>query len=167
MKKFLATVLVAAMSMSLLTGCGEKPAEGNGDGQSAGTPSGEVQEVSLKVWCPQNQVETGIMEEQQKAFEAAHPEYKITWTTEVVGEDKCQESVLKDVGAAADVFMYASDQVNSLVEAGAIARLGGETEAYVKENTAASVVDTVTVDGALYGIPFTHNTFFMFYDKSI
>lgn len=162
MKKFLAAALAGVMTMSLLTGCGDKTAEENGNAQN-----GEVQEISLKVWCPQNQVDTGIMEEQQKAFEAAHPEYKITWTTEVVGEDKCQESVLKDVGAAADVFMYASDQVNSLVEAGAIARLGGETETYVKENTAASVVDTVTVDGALYGIPFTHNTFFMYYDKSI
>ena len=52
---------------------------------------GGVQEVSLKVWCPQNQVDSGIMEKQQKAFEAEHPEWKITWTTEVVGEDKCQD----------------------------------------------------------------------------
>ena len=50
------------------------------------------------------------MEQQQKAFAEAHPEYNITWVTEIVGEDKCQESVLKDVGAAADVFMFASDQ---------------------------------------------------------
>lgn len=151
MKKLLATALTAAMTMSLLTGCGAEKAQG----------------VTLKVWCPQNQIDTGIMEQQQKAFAEAHPEYDITWVTEVVGEDKAQESVLKDVGAAADVFMYASDQVNMLVEAGAIARLGGETEKMVKENTAASVVDTVTVDGALYGIPYTHNTFFMYYDKTI
>lgn len=128
---------------------------------------GGVQEVSLKVWCPQNQVDSGIMEKQQKAFEAEHPEWKITWTTEVVGEDKCQDEVLKDVSAAADVFMFASDQLPSLVEAGAIARLGGNTEAMVKETNAESVVATVTVDDAIYGIPFTHNTFFMFYDKTI
>lgn len=153
------------MILALLAGCGSKadaPAEPKTDDAPA-----EVQEVTLKVWCPQNQVDTGIMAQQQDAFQAEHPEYKITWVTEVVGEDKAQEFVLKDVGAAADVFMYASDQVNSLVEAGAIARLGGATEAAVKENTASSVVDTVTVDGALYGIPFTHNTFFMFYDKTI
>jgi arabinogalactan oligomer/maltooligosaccharide transport system substrate-binding protein len=29
------------------------------------------------------------------------------------------------------------------------------------------VVKTVTVDGDIYAIPFTHNTFFMYYDKSI
>lgn len=171
MKKLFAIVLAAAMVMALLAGCGGKAEAPKTDAPKADAPKtdapAEVQELTLKVWCPQNQIDTGIMEQQQAAFAAEHPEYKITWITEVVGEDKAQESVLKDVGAAADVFMYASDQVNSLVEAGAIARLGGATEAAVKENTAASVVDTVTVDGALYGIPFTHNTFFMFYDKTI
>ncbi|MCM1542727.1 MAG: extracellular solute-binding protein [Blautia sp.] len=121
----------------------------------------------MKVYCPQNQVDTGIMEQQQQAFAAAHPEYNITWTTEIVGEDKCAESILKDVGAAADVFMFANDQLPSLVEAGAIARLGGEAESMVKETNSESVLATVTVDDAVYAIPFTHNTFFMFYDKTL
>jgi len=128
---------------------------------------GAASDITLKVWCPQNQVDTGIMEKQQKAFAEAHPEYNITWVTEIVGEDKCQESVLKDVGAAADVFMFASDQLPSLVEAGAIAKLGGTTEAMVKETNAESVVATATVNGSIYAIPFTHNTFFMYYDKTI
>lgn len=176
MKKFLATLLIAAMTLTMLTGCSSKPSNDETKAPEQGTqapaqdtqaPAGEVTDVTLKVWCPQNQVDTGIMEEQQKAFAEAHPEYNITWTTEVVGEDKAQEEVLKDVEAAADVYFYANDQVNMLIDAGAVARLGGETEAYVKENTAESVVDTVTVDGALYGIPFTHNTFFMYYDKTL
>ena len=107
------------------------------------------------------------MEQQQKAFAEAHPEYNITWVTEIVGEDKCQESVLKDVGAAADVFMFASDQLPSLVEAGAIAKLGGSTETMVKETNSDAVIATATVDGSLYAIPFTHNTFFMYYDKTL
>ena len=128
---------------------------------------GAAADVTLKVWCPQNQVDTGIMEQQQKAFAEAHPEYNITWVTEIVGEDKCQESVLKDVGAAADVYMFASDQLPSLVEAGAIAKLGGSTEAMVKETNSEAVVATVTVEDSIYAIPFTHNTFFMFYDKTL
>ena len=31
------------------------------------------------------------MDQMQKAFAAEHPEWNITWTTEVVGEDKCQD----------------------------------------------------------------------------
>lgn len=121
----------------------------------------------MKVWCPSNQVETGIMEKQQQAFAAEHPEWNITWTTEIVGEDTCQDSVLKDVGAAADVFMFASDQLPSLVEAGAIAQLGGTTEAMVKDENSENVVATVSIDGKIYAIPFTHNTYFMYYDKTL
>ena len=162
MKKFFVTLLAAAVAVTSLAGCGGGSAPTQGT-----TAPKEVQEVTLKVWCPQNQVDTGIMAQQQAAFASEHPEYNIKWVTEVVGEDKCQESVLKDVGEAADVFMFASDQLPSLVEAGAVARLGGATEAMVKETNADSVIATVTVDDAIYGIPFTHNTFFMFYDKTL
>jgi Maltose-binding periplasmic proteins/domains len=178
MKKFLVALLMAAMTMTAVTGCGNgntssqggssAPAESSSaPAESATGQSGEVQDITLKVWCPQNQVDTGIMEKQQAAFAAEHPEYNITWTTEIVGEDKCQEPLLKDVGAAADVFMFASDQLPSMVEAGAIARLGGATEEMVNTTIAESVVATAKVDDALYAIPFTHNTFFMFYDKTI
>jgi arabinogalactan oligomer/maltooligosaccharide transport system substrate-binding protein len=37
----------------------------------------------------------------------------------------------------------------------------------VKDTMPQAVVDTATVDGKLYGIPFTHNTFFMYYDKTL
>ncbi len=183
MKKKLAALLLAAMTITAVAGCG-KGGDSSGSSQGAasgdggakteeeaaadeGAATGEVQDIALKVWCPQNQVDSGIMEQQQAAFAAEHPEYNITWTTEIVGEDKCQESVLKDVGAAADVFLFASDQLPSLVEAGAIARLGGATEEMVNSTIAEAVVATAKVDDALYAIPFTHNTFFMFYDKTI
>ncbi len=185
-KKVLACTLAMALSVSLLAGCGND--SGNGDnGGSAGNnteqgsteqgsteqgsteqgSTGEVTDVALKVWCPQNQVDTGIMGEQQAAFAAAHPEWNITWTTEIVGEDTCKTEVLKDVDAAADVFLFSSDQLIELVDAGAIAQLGGEAEKMVKETNAEAVAATAMVGDATYAIPFTHNTFFMFYDKTI
>ena len=150
MKKVLACALIAAMSATLFAGCGKK-----------------TESINLKVWCPQNQVETGIMEQQQKAFAEAHPEWNITWTTEIVGEDKAKENILRDVEAAGDVYFFASDQIVELVDAGAIARLGGETEKMVNETIAESVVATAKVGEGLYGIPFTHNTFYMYYDKTL
>lgn len=162
--------LAGAMALSLLAGCSNKdtqPSAGGNAGGNDGGNDGEVTEVALKVWCPSNQVETGIMEQQQKAFQEAHPEWKITWTTEIVGEDKCQESVLKDVDAAADVFMFASDQLPDLVNAGAIAQLGGSTADMVNTTMSEAVINTAMSDGKLYAIPFTHNTFFMYYDKTL
>ncbi len=142
--------LIATMSMTMLAGCGKK-----------------TEGVSLKVWVPQNQLDSGIITAQQEAFAAAHPEWDITWTTEVVGEDVAKENILKDVEAAADVFLFSSDQLVELVNAGAIARLGGETEKMVKETIAESVQATAMVGDAVYGIPFTHNTFYMYYDKTL
>lgn len=155
-KKALACTLAAVMCVSVLAGCGK-------DSGSAGSGG----DVTLKVWCPQNQVDTGIMAEQQKAFADAHPEWNITWVTEIVGEDNAKTEVLKDVDAAADVFLFASDQLIELVDAGAIAQLGGEAEKLVKETIADSVRPTAMIGDATYAIPFTHNTFFMFYDKTI
>ena len=86
MKKFLVALLMAAMTVSAV-GCGnsggaatdnaapaesapEAPAaaDSNTEASGAGTEqaaSGEVQDITLKVWCPQNQVDCGIMEQQK------------------------------------------------------------------------------------------------------
>ncbi len=176
MKKTLAALLLVAMTVTSLGGCGgskdsnqgaSQPSAGTSNTSNTNASSGETQDVTLKIWCPQNQVETGIMEEQQAAFAAEHPEWNITWQTEVVGEDKCKDEVLKDVGVAADVFMFSTDQLPDLVEAGAIAQLGGTTEAMVKEENSETVINTVTWNDNIYAIPFTHNTYFMYYDKTI
>lgn len=175
--KLVAISLAAAM-MSAMVGCGANNASQAApeatDGAAAETAtateaaaSGETTDVALKVWVPNNQIDTGILDEQEAAFEKLHPEWNITWTNEIVGDDVCKDELLKDVDAAGDVFMFASDQLTSLVEAGAIAQLGGEAEAMVKENIAESVRATAMVGDEIYAIPYTHNTFFMFYDKTI
>ncbi len=173
MKKKVIAMLMATAMVAAMAGCGssEAPAESKAPAASSEeskteTPA-EVTDVALKVWCAQNQVDTGIMEEQQTAFAAAHPEWNITWTTEIVGDDNCKTELLKDVDAGADVFMFASDQLLEMVDAGAIAQLGGEAEKMVKEEITDSVQATVMVGDETYAIPYTHNTFFMYYDKTI
>lgn len=63
--------------------------------------------------------------------------------------------------------MFASDQLLEMVDAGAIAQLGGEAEKLVQDTIADSVKPTVMSGDEVYAIPYTHNTFFMFYDKTI
>ena len=70
MKKLLALALIATMSMTMLAGCGNNKAG-----------SGDITDVALKVWVPQNQLDSGIISEQQEAFAKLHPEWNITWTT--------------------------------------------------------------------------------------
>ena len=123
--------------------------------------------VTLTVWAPENQIQTGTMDAMCASFQALHPEWIIDFTVVTQGEDTAKDEILKDVAAAGDVFFFANDQLTGLVQAGAIARLGGSTEEMVKSTMAEAVVSTVTVDDAIYAIPFTHNTFFMYYDKSL
>ncbi len=162
MKKLLALALVGVMSASLLIGCGGK-SEGEGGKASSGPEA-----VKLTVWCPQNQVDNDLIKSQQEAFQEANKDkWEITWEINVVGEDTAKDSVLRDVEAAGDVFFFANDQIVEFVNAGALAKLGGSAKEMVESTMAESVVNTAVVDGELYGIPFTHNTYFMFYDKTI
>lgn len=187
MKKKVIAILMATAMVAAMAGCGSTDSgssdgssqasgsseagntdAGNTDaGNSGAAASGEVTDVTLKVWVPNNQVDTGIIDEQEAAFAALHPEWNITWVTEIVGDDKCKDELLKDVDAGADVFMFATDQLLEMVDAGAIAQLGGDAEKQVQEKIADSVKATVMVGDEVYAIPYTHNTFFMYYDKSI
>ncbi|MCL2058012.1 MAG: extracellular solute-binding protein [Oscillospiraceae bacterium] len=147
---FMAFLVAAAAPLS---GCGQA---------GAGAAN-----VILKTWAPANQIEKGTMEKMCAMFQAAHPQWNIRFVNEIVGEDNALTEVLKDVTEAADVFFFANDQIEDLRHSGAIARLGGPTEEMVHATMPDTVVDTVVVDGKTYGIPFTHNTFFMYYDKTL
>lgn len=162
--------MVAVMIVSIAA-CGKKTDSPSGTTpeptKSATTKPEKAEPVTLKIWAPENQIQTGIMESMTKSFQALHPEWDIKFTVETQGEDTLKDEILKDASAAGDVFFYANDQLNELINAGAIARLGGSTEEMVKSTMGEAVINTVTKDGAIYGVPFTHNTFFMYYDKSL
>ena len=73
----------------------------------------------------------------------------------------------QDPSAAADVYMFANDQLGTLIQAGAIAKLGGAALEQVKNNNSEVMIKSVSdADGNVYGIPFTGNTWFMYYDSS-
>ena len=171
MKKLIALLLAAVMVLGLVA-CGgnttpetTKPA----DNTPADTQPAEVQNITLKVWGPaEDQVdENSFLQVACAKFAEAHPEYNITFVFEICAEGDAGGQVSKDPSAAADVYMYANDQLGALLQANAIARLGGDVEAQVKADNSETMITSVSVDGALYGVPFTGNTWFMYYDKSV
>ena len=175
MKKIIAMLLVLVMALSLVA-CGtEKPVEtkapeaGNNETQAPATEAAP-EAITLKVWAPQeDQVdENSWLQVQLAAFEAAHPEYDITWELGVCSEGDALSKVTADVAAAADVFMYANDQLGGMMQAGALAQLGGAYLEQVQTDVSETFVSTVTyTDGGVYGFPYTANTWFMYYDKSV
>ena len=130
----------------------------------------DVTEVTLKVWAPQeDQANADSWLQQMEAkFEEAHPEYKMTWINEVCGEDKAKDEVSKDPAAAADVYMFANDQLGDLLACQGIARLGGSYLEQVKADNGAAMIDSVTgTDGNVYGFPMAANTWFCYYNKDV
>lgn len=144
----------------------------DGDEDAADGAEEEVRDVSLTVWGPQEDqsavdgYDAGILAAMCDDFNEAHPEWNITFEYGVCGEDVAKDEVTKDVDAAADVYMYANDQLPILVEAGAIAELGGTNLDAVKAANSESMINTVTYEGGVYGVPFAYNGWFMYYDTS-
>ena len=165
-KKAIGLTAAAAMLVPLAA-CGSDNAGSGTDGKS----DGGAEAVTLSVWAPQEDQDGGSdswLSQVEAAFEKEHSEYDITWKNDVVGEDKAKETVVADPSAAADVYMFANDQLEGLIKAGAIGELGENEAAQVKEQNSDVMVQSVTgQDGKLYGVPYTANTWFMYYDTSV
>ena len=163
MKKIIAMLLACVMVLGLAA-CGGSTTE------ATEPVSNEVTDVTLKVWGPQeDQVdESSWLIAMEKAFAEAHPEYNITWDNGVCPEGDAATMVTADPSAAADVYMFANDQLGTLLQAGALAKLGGSYLEQVQADVSATYVNTVTsTDGNVYGFPVAPNTWFMYYNKAL
>ena len=178
MKKIIAMLLACVMVIGLLAACGggntEKPAENKPaeTKPAAEKPAEktEVQDITLTVWGPQeDQVDANsFLPVMCEKFNEAHPEWNITFKFSVCSEGDASKNVTQDPTAAADVYMFANDQLGMLIQANAIAKLGGTYLEQVKADNADTMIASVTgTDGGVYGVPFTGNTWFMYYDKSV
>ncbi len=177
MKKILAMLLAAAMTLSLVA-CGG----GNEGKETTKAPDNKETEaqtdaedeepidVALTIWGPQNEIgenNDGWLVQWCDKFNEAHPEWNITFTYEVCGEGDAGTNVTKDPSAAGDVYFFANDQLGTLLQAEAIARLGGDALAAIEADNTPEMMASVTSGEGVYGAPFTTNTWFMYYDKSI
>lgn len=191
MKKILAILLAAMMTATAFAGCGgggETSDGGNtdssdtqssdtGDDDSADAlvdetgywvdPSafGEETDITLKVWAPDKAV--SLVKEQIEAFKAHYADISFK-NIEVVaqGEGDAATQMLNDPETAADVFSFASDQLNKLVNAGVISEV-----AFVDTATKSNSPETIeagTIDGALYAYPETNdNGYYLVYDNTV
>ena len=161
MKKGVAAIMAAAMVCGL-AGCGSS---------STSSTSTEDKKITatIKVWSPQEDQDkkTGNwLKTMCEKFNKAHPNWKLTFDYGVCSEADAGKTVTQDVSAAADVYMFANDQLGQLIDAKAIAKLGGDAATEVKNTNSSVMVKSVTSNGSIYGVPFTGNTWFMYYDTS-
>lgn len=152
----LATGLCAAGL--LLAGCG--PVSGD---------SG-AEKIRLMVWSPsedQSKDSGQWLQTCCENFAALHPEWDITFVYGVSDEASAATAVSQDPDASADVFMYANDTLTTMTDANALAKFGGIYAEELKATNSETLLDSLTLDGDIYGVPFTTNTWYMYYDKSV
>ncbi|MBR1797387.1 MAG: extracellular solute-binding protein [Clostridiales bacterium] len=171
MRKFVALAAVASLLIGALAGCSGTADEGNGgsaasDDAIANLIANTSGTVSLTVWASEeDQAYTqGLIDE----FIAQYPDVSFDIQLGSESESTCKDTVLTDIEAAADVFAFADDQINALVDAGALQPISAFYTYDVAAENAGGAVDAATVNGQLYAYPMTaDNGYFMFYDSSV
>ena len=153
MKRGLATFLTGIMTVTLvaaaLTGCGSSTADKRSE------------KVRLMVWSPsedQSKDSGEWLQTMCNNFAKEHPEWDITFVYGVADEATAADQVAQDPEASADVFLYANDRITSLTDADAVAKFGGKYKEEIESTNSEELLDSLTVDGELYGVPFTTNT---------
>jgi arabinogalactan oligomer/maltooligosaccharide transport system substrate-binding protein len=181
-KKVVAALLAATMAAFTLAGCSSgsnAPAASSAAPSSSAAASSEApaseapaseapaekEDVTLTVWgAEEDQTMLGEMIDAFKEANADVANWNITLG--VNSESTAKDTILTDIEAAADVFAFADDQINALVDAGALQPITLDADKIKSENVAGSV-EAATVNDQLYAYPMTSdNGYFMFYNKA-
>ena len=126
-------------------------------------------QITITIWSAE--ADSEFMKWAQEEFKRENPSKKYNFVIDYQGENDIATRILKDVENAADVFSFSNDQLTKLVNGDALSRIGGEILEDVLDDIDAKAMDAATVkkDGKdqVFGIPYTNNTFFLYYDKSV
>ena len=162
MKKFLAIALALCMVFALAA-CGQTaaPAASEAPAESAAPEAKEP--IKLTVWVGDNY--PAVTEKMIESFKAAYPDETFDITIGIESESTCKDTILTDPEAAADVFTFADDQLNELVNAGAIQKVEMNVDTITAANTAGAIA-AASVDGTLYAYPMSaSNGYFLYYNS--
>lgn len=162
MKRKLALLMTGVLTAITLSGCGLQASGNKGaDGK---------EEVRLMIWSPtedQSKDSGEWLQTSCKRFAELHPEWDITFVYGIADEPTSATQIAQDAEAGADVFMYANDTLTTMTDMKGLVKFGGKYADMIKSTNSREVLDSLTKDGEIYGVPFTTNTWYMFYDKSV
>lgn len=136
-----------------------KAASTEGGAQSTGT-----QDVTLKIWVPEEAIED--TDKMVKEFDRIHDEFNITYEIAVVGIDEAPAQVETDADIAADIFYVPSGGVADMVGKGLLLPLVKDYDT-IEKDLPESALTAVTINGLHYAVPFSPNTYFLYYNKEL
>ena len=162
MKKFITIITLLILACAFVFA--------GGDEEKSSAPAASSEKITLTVWGSQE--DQAMLKEMCAAYAAANPDKNYKFLFGVQSESDAADKVLNDPESGPDVFAFASDQINKLIQAGALARIGGAILDDIKAVNSAESIDaaTVTISGEerTYAFPMTgDNTYFLYYDSRV
>lgn len=179
-KKLVSALLVSTMAMTAFVGCGSKAEEtaeapkteeqtetASTDDAVANLIAATEGTVNIELWCSETEEYQTVMKKLCDDFAAQYPEVDFNITLGAVSEADMKDRVLEDVEAAADVFVFPDDQLEALVNAGALNEVAAQYTYDMNETDTPATVEAAQFNGKQYGYPFTaSNGYFLYYDKN-
>ena len=183
-KKVLSALLAATMVVSMTACGGAKTDEGSADNTDTQAPATEADtsasedaianliastegDVNITLWCSEMENYQKVMTELTDKFKEQYSDVNFNIKIGGVSEADAKDKVLEDIDAAADVFVFADDQVQDLVNAGALQEVSATYTYDPTQTNSEATVTAASVDGKLYAYPLTaSNGFFLYYDSS-
>lgn len=153
-RRIFALLLIVILVM---TGCGQSAVQE------------EKQKILLSLWG--GELDQELLNEMAREFEACYADQAdIQITVCEESEETCRDTVLFNPETAGDVYAFADDQFDSLVEAGALAPLDeSECELMYKASGGKDsvAIRAASYDGQMYGYPLTaSNGYFLYYNSA-
>lgn len=185
-KKILSMILVAALGIGVLSGCGQTPSESNnssGNSSSSGTEaeqpetagsSGSGNKITLR-FAADTAEDTEYGKEffpLLEKFQEENPDIVIEYELAIDADMKTKIKTEAAAEMLPDVFWYWSTYSNSqfLYESGVIVPLDdiiAESSVLNKEMFPQSILDAITYDGVELGIPLDSSRGFFIVNKTL
>jgi arabinogalactan oligomer/maltooligosaccharide transport system substrate-binding protein len=172
-RKYLSLLLAASMVGCLVAGCGSS-SDNSSDDNKAASSEDAIQNlidatdgtVTLQVWCSELEAYQTTFGDLIEQFEAQYPDVDFDIELGAVSESDAKDRVLEDVEAAADVFVFADDQLSELVKAGALQSVDATYTYDPAETNSTGTVEAASQDGTLYAYPLTaSNGYYLYYNS--
>ena len=173
-KKVLSVLLAAAMTVSMLTGCGSKPAgndaqsaassEASKETEAAAETPASAEDETLTVWCWDPNFNVYAMKQAEKAYQVDHPNFKLDIQEKVYSDIETALITAAEAGdysTLPDIFLmqdysFHKDVANYPEIFTELTDSGIDFSQFSGGKLADS-----TVDGKHYGIPFDNGATIM------
>ncbi len=167
-KKFLSTILCAAMAVSLLVGCGGTDTPQNANTETPQTTENKTEEdtadttasdaeETLTVWCWDPNFNIYAMQEAEKIYQKDHPNFKLDIQENVYGDIEQKlitAAEANDYSTLPDIFLMQDYSYSKMVTNYPDIYTDLTDSGIDFSKFTAGKVASSTVDGKNYGVPF-------------